>query len=155
MPQASIRRAQELLAGSGAEDRVVFHHADAADPGFTGRYDLVTIFEALHDMARPVQVLRATRSLLVQGGWVLVADELVGEEFAVPAKDRERYNYGWSVVSCLPDAMDDPETAATGAVIRPATLRAYALKAGFGDVEVLPLETEYWRFYRLTPPNVP
>jgi len=34
-------------------------------------------------------------------------------------------------------------------------VRAYALEAGFDDVEVLPLETEYWRFYRLTPPNVP
>ena len=151
----AVAQAERNAEGAGVGGRVTFRAADAADPGFSGRYDLATIFEALHDMARPVQALRATRSLLAQGGWVLVADELVGEEFAVPAKDRERYNYGWSVVSCLPDAMDDPETAATGAVIRPATLRAYALEAGFGDVDVLPLETEYWRFYRLTPPNVP
>jgi len=70
---------------------------------------------------------------------------------AVPAGDRERENYGWSVVSCLPDAMGDPQTAATGAVLRPATMRAYALEAGFGDVQVLPIETDYWRFYRLIP----
>jgi len=127
------------------------HDRLTADPGFSGRYDLATIFEALHDMARPVEALRAARSLLAPGGWVLVADELVGEEFAVPAGDRERYNYGWSVVNCLPDAMGDPETAATGAVLRPAVLRAYALEAGFEEVEVLPIETEYWRFYRLTP----
>jgi hypothetical protein len=82
---------------------------------------------------------------------VLVADELVAERFAVPAGDRERYTYGWSVVSCLPDAMGDPGTAATGAVMRPATLRWYALEAGFRDVHVLPIETEYWRFYRLVP----
>src|SRR5438067_1065119 len=151
----AVAQAERNAEGAGVGGRVTFRAADAADPGFSARYDLATIFEALHDMARPVQALRATRSLLAQGGWVLVADELVGEEFAVPATERERYNYGWSVVSCLPDAMDDPETAATGAVIRPATLRAYALEAGFDDVEVLPLETEYWRFYRLTPPNVP
>ena len=54
-------------------------------------------------------------------------------------------------MSCLPSAMGDPRTSATGAVMRPATLRRYAQEAGFASVEVLPLETETWRFYRLTP----
>jgi SAM-dependent methyltransferase len=136
---------------SGVADRVTFRAADAADPGFSGGYDLATIFEALHDMARPVDALRAARSLLDAGGWVLVGDELVAEEFTLQAGDRERENYGWSVVSCLPDAMGDPETAATGAVMRPSTVRRYALDAGFRTVEVLPIETDYWRFYRLNP----
>jgi len=35
--------------------------------------------------------------------------------------------------------------------LRPATLGHYALQAGFRGVEVLPLQTETWRFYRLTP----
>jgi hypothetical protein len=33
--------------------------------------------------------------------------------------------------------------------MRPATLRRYADAAGFGAVEVLAIETDYWRFYRL------
>ncbi len=136
---------------TGVTDRVAFRAADAADPGFSGRYDLATIFEALHDMSRPVEALRAARSLLDEGGSVLVADELVAEEFSIPAGDRERDAYGWSVVSCLPDAMGDPETAATGAVMRPATLRTYATDAGFARVDVLPIETQFWRFYRLLP----
>jgi hypothetical protein len=45
--------------------------------------------------------------------------------------------------------MGDPETAATGAVMRPATLRRYAIEAGFRGIEFLPIETDYWRFYRL------
>ena len=55
------------------------------------------------------------------------------------------------MVSCLPSTMGDPQTAATGAVMRPAMLRRYATAAGFGAVEVLPIETDYWRFYRLLP----
>jgi hypothetical protein len=47
--------------------------------------------------------------------------------------------------------MGDPQTSATGSVMRPATLRRYARQAGFADVEILPLETEIWRFYRLIP----
>jgi 2-polyprenyl-3-methyl-5-hydroxy-6-metoxy-1,4-benzoquinol methylase len=147
----AIRQASRNALEARLDDRVTFRAADAAEPGYSGRFDLVTIFEALHDMTRPVEALRAARGLLAEQGWALVADELVGESFAVPADDRERYIYGWSVVSCLPDAMGDPGTAATGAVMRPATLRAYALEAGFRDVEILPIETDYWRFYRLIP----
>jgi len=40
---------------------VTFHERDAADAELAGRYDLVTIFEALHDMSYPVDVLRAAR----------------------------------------------------------------------------------------------
>jgi hypothetical protein len=33
--------------------------------------------------------------------------------------------------------------------MRPSVLRQYAVQAGFGEVEVLPIHTDYWRFYRL------
>jgi hypothetical protein len=102
-------------------------------------------------MSRPADALRAARGLLTPAGSVLVADELVADEFTAPASDLERYHYGWSVVSCLPGAMGDPGTAATGAVMRPATLSRYAREAGFRGVDVLPLQTETLRFYRLIP----
>jgi SAM-dependent methyltransferase len=120
-------------------------------PGISGRFDLVTIFEGLHDMSRPVEALRAARGLLTPSGSVVIADELVADDFTAPASDLERYHYGWSVVACLPAAMGDPGTAATGAVMRPATLDRYAREAGFRSVEILPVQTEAWRFYRLIP----
>jgi 2-polyprenyl-3-methyl-5-hydroxy-6-metoxy-1,4-benzoquinol methylase len=146
-----IAAARRNAEQAGLSDRVTFAATDAAGLGTAGQYDLVTILEGLHDMSRPVDVLRAARGLLSPSGSVLVADELVAEEFTVPAPDLERYLYGWSVLSCLPSAMGDPGTAATGAVMRPATLGRYAREAGFSGVETLPLETETWRFYRLSP----
>jgi SAM-dependent methyltransferase len=136
---------------AGVADRVAFRVADAASPGVAGRYDLVMIFEGLHDMPRPVDALLAARAMLVEGGSVVVADERVADEFTAPGSDWDRYHYGWSVVTCLPSVMGDPRTAATGAVLRPATLRRYAMAAGFRDVEVLDIETDFWRFYRLLP----
>jgi 2-polyprenyl-3-methyl-5-hydroxy-6-metoxy-1,4-benzoquinol methylase len=146
-----IGAARRNAEQAGVADRVRFTAADASGPGFSGRYEFVTIFEGLHDMARPVDALRTARTLLSEQGSVVIADELVEDEFKAPASELERYTYGWSVVSCLPGAMDDPGTAATGAVMRPATLRRYAGEAGFRDTEVLPIETPYWRFYRLIP----
>jgi len=145
----AIGAARRNAERAGAADRVRFSVADAADLGGAGGYDLVTIFEALHDMARPVEALSAARRVLAEDGTVLVVDGLVAEEFTVTASPRERTEYGWSVVSCLPGAMGDAQTAATGAVMRPSMLRQYALQAGFGRVEILPIHTDYWRFYRL------
>ena len=145
----AITAARRNAERAGVADRVRFSVTDAADLGGPGGYDLVTIFEALHDMSRPVDALSAARQILAREGTLLVVDGLVGDEFTVPASPRERTEYGWSVVSCLPGAMGDPQTAATGAVMRPSLLRQYAVQAGFSEVEVLPILTDYWRFYRL------
>lgn len=145
--QAARRNAEE----AGLADRITFTAADASGPGVSGQYDLVTILEALHDMSRPVDALRAARGMLREPGCVIVADGSVEEKFTAPASIEEQYHYAWSVVACLPAVMGDPDAAATGAVMRPATLRQYALEAGFRDLEVLPVKAEMLRFYRLTP----
>ena len=82
---------------------------------------------------------------------MIVADELVEDAFTAPASVQEQYHYAWSVIACLPAAMGDPDTAATGAVMRPATLRGYATQAGFRDTEILPVQAGTLRLYRLTP----
>ncbi len=142
---AARRHAEE----QGLSDRVRFVAEDAAAVPASARYDLVTVFEALHDLSRPVEVLAGLRRLLAPTGMVLVADEPTAERFDVPASDEERYLYGWSVVSCLPAAMG-PGSAETGAVMRPATLRRYAEEAGYAAAEVL-FENDDWRFYLLRP----
>ena len=147
----AIAAATAHAAERGVADRVEFVARDAAEAGAAEPYDLVTIFEALHDMSRPVRVLETARSILGPDGSVVVADELVGDRFAAPASEQDRYVYAVSVIACLPFGMGDPETAATGAVMRASTVRRYAEQAGFHEVEVLPIETDFWRFYRLRP----
>jgi 2-polyprenyl-3-methyl-5-hydroxy-6-metoxy-1,4-benzoquinol methylase len=148
---ASIARARERLAGSGVEDRVTFHERNAADAGLAGRYDVVTIFEALHDMSYPVEVLRAARNLLADGGVVLIGDERTEDEFTAPASEIERLYYGFSVFHCLPVGMVGENAAGTGTVMRAETVHRYADEAGYASCEVLPIEHEFWRFYFLRP----
>lgn len=149
LDEDAIAAARGNAEQAGVADRVRFLATDAALLTSAHGYDLVTILEALHDMSQPVATLRTALNLLTDDGSVLVADNRIADEFTLPASDRERQEYGWSLVSCLPGAMDDPDTAATGAVMRPATLRRYATDAGFNDVRVLPIDTDYWRFYQL------
>lgn len=146
-----IRQATAHASEAGVDDRVRFHVRDIAASGLAGRYDVVLVMEALHDLARPVDALRGIHGVLAEGGSVIVGDERVQEDFIAPGDELERYVYGWSLVSCLPGAMGDPQSAQTGAAIRPATVRRYALEAGFREVEILPIEFELLRFYRLVP----
>jgi len=147
----SIAAAQSNVAAAGLADQVrpVLH--DASDPDLGGRYELVTIFEALHDMNHPVEALRAARASLTEGGSVLIADERVADRFSPPGDEVERLNYGFSVLHCLAVGLLDHDSAGTGTVIRPDTVRGYAAEAGFSRVDVLPIEHDFWRFYRLEP----
>jgi 2-polyprenyl-3-methyl-5-hydroxy-6-metoxy-1,4-benzoquinol methylase len=149
---SSIELARANAREAGVDGRVAFHVRDAADPSAEGRYDVVVVIEAIHDLSRPVEVLEAIRRMLAPGGVALIADEKTEDAFAAPASETERFYYGFSVLTCLPAAMTDHPSAATGTVMRPDTFRRYATDAGFGSFE--PLEEpalDFLRFYLLTP----
>ena len=135
-------------------------HAAGVDVSFVladgaaghGTFDAVTFFECVHDMPDPVAVLAAARAMVRDDGYVLVADERTLEEFTAPAGPVERLFYGWSLSVCLPDGRSSTPSVATGTVMRPATLERYARAAGFAGIEVLPVEHDMLRFYRLLIP---
>jgi len=141
--EAARRHAAEQAVPS-----VEFRHADAAS--LEERAEVAIIIEAVHDMSNPVDVLASVRRGLAPGAPLIVVDERVAETFSAPGDDIERFMYGWSITTCLPDGRSRSPSAATGTVMRPATLRRYAEEAGFRSVEVLPIENDFFRFYRLS-----
>ncbi len=87
--------------------------------------------------------------LLAAGGAVLVVDEKVADRFAAPGDETERMMYGWSVLHCLPTQLVEQSSAALGTVMREADVRRLASEAGFTSVEVLPVQDDLFRLYRL------
>ena len=150
LDQPSIEAARQHAKEAGVDDRLSFEVTDAASLDLRGRFDAVFVFEALHDMARPVEVLTAIRAARAEAGSVVIMDERVGEKFTAPADEVERFMYAASVLHCLPVGLADQPSAATGTVMRPDTLRRYAADAGFSQVEILPIHHDFYRFYRLT-----
>ena len=149
----SIDLARRNATEAGVDDRVTFAVHDLAQPIGQGSYHLVLMIEAVHDLPRPVQVLHTAREMLAPGGAAIVADEKVGETFTAPADGLlDPLCYAASVVSCLPLALAEQPSAATGAVIRPDIMRRYATEAGFSRVTVLDqIDHDALRFYRLDP----
>jgi SAM-dependent methyltransferase len=151
LDDASIAAAERHLEGSGLEDRVSFYRKDAAGADLQGRYDLVYIHEALHDMSYPVEVLRACRGLLTENGVIVVGDERVADSFPARGDDLERFYYGFSVLHCLPVGLVGEGAAGTGTVMRASTVKRYAEQASLSGFEVLSIENDFYRFYKLTP----
>jgi hypothetical protein len=53
------------------------------------------------------------------------------------------------VLHCLPVGRVDTPSNETGAFIRQSIMESYAREAGFTDIEVLPIENDFYRFYRM------
>jgi SAM-dependent methyltransferase len=147
--EPSIDRAWIFAKEHGVEDRVRFHARDAGEEGIDGSFDLAIAIECVHDMPYPQPVLATMRRLVNDGGYVIVVDERVADRFEPPVDDLERFFYGFSITTCLPDGMSHEGSVGTGTVMRPSTLRRYASEAGFADIEVLPIDHDFFRFYRL------
>ena len=149
--ETSVELARGNAESAGVSDRVRFHTTDAAALTTDGPVAFATAFECIHDMARPVEVLRAVRGALDETGTMLVVDERTRGSFTGEPDELESYFYGWSVFDCLPTGMYEQPSAGTGTAMRPETLREYASEAGFTGFEVLPIEHDTFRLYLLRP----
>lgn len=147
--EPSIVAAQGHAKEHAVDSRVEFRSVDAATLDLDDTYDVVTAFECIHDMPDPVSVLSTMKRLVKPDGHVVVMDERVSEKFAGRGDEIDRVMYGFSLFICLPDGMSHPGSVGTGTVMRPETLRGYAQQAGFADIEILSIDNDFWRFYRL------
>ena len=83
--EPSIELARLNAAAAGVADRVHFYVQDVSQSfGAVGSYDLVAAFVMLHDVAQPVETLRAMRRLAGEDGTVIVLDMRVADTFTAP-----------------------------------------------------------------------
>lgn len=148
---ASLAQARHNATTHNVADRITFQRRDlAADDLGTAPYDVVLLFESLHDFAYPDRVLRNVRNHLSDDGWVIVMDENVDEELAPSDDPVQRLFSNTSPLWSLPQGRPAPDAHPIGTVMRPQQLRDLARDAGFTDAPALPIQHPFWRFYRLT-----
>jgi 2-polyprenyl-3-methyl-5-hydroxy-6-metoxy-1,4-benzoquinol methylase len=149
--EESIDQAIRNAEQNGVSDQVQFHLVGAEQISTRTRYDLVTAFECIHDMAYPVKALAKMKEILASDGSVLLSEEAVGDSLEENKNFFGHLMYNFSVLHCLPQTMVFPDSAAIGTVMRPSILKDLSAQAGFSDFEILPIENAFWRFYLLNP----
>jgi 2-polyprenyl-3-methyl-5-hydroxy-6-metoxy-1,4-benzoquinol methylase len=123
--EGSIEVARKRAADAGVADRVRFEVASAQDFPGTG-YDVVCIFDALHDMGDPAAGARHIRDALADDGTWLLVEPMTADEGPVARIFRSA-----SVGICTPSAQAQPGGYALGNQVSDDRWRELLTEAGF------------------------
>ncbi|MCW6008361.1 methyltransferase domain-containing protein [Micromonospora sp. CPCC 205371] len=126
----SIELATKRAAEAGVGDRVTFEVATAQT--FTGTgYDLVAMFDCLHDMGDPVGAARQVREALAPDGTWLLVEPFTADSVEDSLNTIGRAYYSASTFLCVPNALAQPGGHALGAQAGEAAIRRVTEEAGF------------------------
>jgi 2-polyprenyl-3-methyl-5-hydroxy-6-metoxy-1,4-benzoquinol methylase len=126
----SIELARQKAEAAGLAERLKFEVASAqAFPG-TG-YDLITTFDALHDMGDPVGAARHVRQALADDGTWLIVEPIAGDALEQNLNPVGRAYYAFSNFLCVPNSLSQEVGLALGAQAGEKRIRDVVTAAGF------------------------
>jgi SAM-dependent methyltransferase len=126
----SIATARERAQAAGVADRVRFEALPAAEHPGTG-YDLVTMFDCLHDMGDPVGAARQVHRLLAPDGTWMIVEPMAGDRVEDNLNPVGRAYYGFSTFLCTPASLSQEVGLALGAQAGEARIKDVVSAGGF------------------------
>jgi SAM-dependent methyltransferase len=145
---ASIERARSNARAAGLESRARFETTPVEDLPAGTRFDVITTFDVVHDLADPIRVLSGIQRALSPDGGYLMADGKFFDRLEDGIGQPGARFAGFSVFHCLPQSLAD-NGAGLGGLIGENTKRELARQAGFSSFEVLPIDDDFMSFYCL------
>jgi SAM-dependent methyltransferase len=128
--QESIEAARDSARRAGVSDRVEFNVARAKE--FPGKeYDLVTVFDCLHDMGDPVGAARHVREALAPDGTWMIVEPFAHDELKDNLNPVGRVYYSFSTMLCTPCSRSQEVGLCLGAQAGESRLRKVLNSAGF------------------------
>jgi 2-polyprenyl-3-methyl-5-hydroxy-6-metoxy-1,4-benzoquinol methylase len=127
--EGSIETARSRAEEAGVGDRVSFEISPAAGYGGEG-YDLVTMFDCLHDMGDPVGAARHVRSTLAPEGTWMIVEPNAGDRVEDNLNPVGRAFYGFSTLLCTPASLSQEVGLALGAQAGEARIRDVVTAGG-------------------------
>jgi 2-polyprenyl-3-methyl-5-hydroxy-6-metoxy-1,4-benzoquinol methylase len=126
----SIAEARKRAEEAGVAGRTRFETAPAS--GYPGSgYDLVTMFDCLHDMGDPVGAARHVHETLSPDGTWMIVEPAAGDTIEDNLNPVGRAYYGFSTLLCTPASLSQEVGLALGAQAGEARIRAVVEEAGF------------------------
>jgi len=126
----SVAAARREAREAGLAERLEFELARASDFPGTG-YDLVMMFDCLHDLGDPVGAARHVRQALAEDGTWLIVEPRAGDSVSDNLHPLGRVFYAASTLLCTPNALSQDPRVALGAQAGEAAIADVAREAGF------------------------
>lgn len=127
---ASIDAARESAKRTGVADRVTFELAKAKEFPGTG-YDLVTMFDCLHDMGDPVGAARHVRKAIAANGIWMIVEPFAHDELKDNLNPVGRVYYSFSTLLCTPCSRSQEVGLCLGAQAGEERMRKVLSSGGF------------------------
>jgi 2-polyprenyl-3-methyl-5-hydroxy-6-metoxy-1,4-benzoquinol methylase len=129
----SIDEARRHADAHGLGERVRFEVATAKDvPGRD--FDLVTMYDCLHDMGDPRGCAAHMREILAPDGRWMIVEPIAGDKPEANFNPVGRLYYNASTMICVPTSLDQEVGEGLGAQAGEARLAAVVREGGFGHV---------------------
>jgi len=126
----SIDLANQKADAAGLQDRIKFEVAPASSFPGTG-YDLVAMFDCLHDMGDPVGAARHVKQALAPDGTWMIVEPIAGDRVEQNLNPVGRAYYAFSNFLCTPSSLSQEVGLALGAQAGEARIRDVAQAGGF------------------------
>ncbi len=127
--EASIETARKRAEEAGVSDRVSFEVTPAA--GYSGQgYDLITMFDCLHDMGDPAGAARHVHETLAPDGTWMIVEPAAGDRVEDNLNPVGRTYYGFSTLLCTPASLSQEVGLALGAQAGEARIRDVVMAGG-------------------------
>jgi SAM-dependent methyltransferase len=126
----SIVTARQRAAEWALTSGITFETA-AADGFGGGPYELVTMFDCLHDMGDPIGAARHIRRIIADDGTWMIVEPAAGDRVEDNFNPIGRAYYGFSTLLCTPSSLAQPVGLALGTQAGPARIRDVVTAAGF------------------------
>jgi 2-polyprenyl-3-methyl-5-hydroxy-6-metoxy-1,4-benzoquinol methylase len=120
--EGSIETARRRAQDACVDDRVTFNAEPAAKFSGSG-YDLVTMFDCLHDMGDPVGAARHVASTLAPDGTWMIVEPAAGDRVEDNLNPVGRAFYAFSTLLCTPASLSQDVGLALGAQAGEARIR--------------------------------
>ncbi len=128
--EEGIATARKRAEEARVAGRVGFEVAPAA--GYDGSgYDLVTMFDCLHDMGDPVGAARHVLGTLAEEGTWMIVEPAAGDRVEDNLNPVGRAYYGFSTLLCTPASLSQEVGLALGAQAGEARIRDVVVAGGF------------------------
>jgi SAM-dependent methyltransferase len=126
----SIDAARESARRNGVDDRVTFEVASAKN--FPGHgYDLVAVFDCLHDMGDPIGAAAHIRQSLGRNGTWMIVEPFAHDELKDNLNPVGRVMYSFSTLLCTPCSRSQEVGLCLGAQAGESRIRSVVTAAGF------------------------
>jgi 2-polyprenyl-3-methyl-5-hydroxy-6-metoxy-1,4-benzoquinol methylase len=146
----SIQQAMSVAADDGVGERIHFLAQTTAETRADGGFDLITLCDALHDLAAPRETLEQIRTLLKPDGTLFIVEPKAADRLEDNINPIATMFYGFSIFHCMTQSLARGGPG-LGTCLGPARTEKLVREAGFREFELLDIKSQVNLFYAARP----